>query len=398
MPFFESVPLLPEDSILGLMKAFNADPHPHKVNLGIGAYKTADNHPLLLTCVSKAEALLAKQHLFKEYLPIEGDGHFLELALPILFGKKSPLLASGSIFAAQTIGGASALRIGAEFLAKSVNPVIYLSDPSWPNHRAIFERAGLIVHTYPYYNHHLNALRFDELCAAIKKMPPGSCILLQGYCHNPTGLDLSLEQWKEISSLIKKQNILPFFDIAYQGFKESLEADMGPLRYFVEQGHEMLVAYSFSKNFGLYGERVGILAAVTHDSNHAQCVGSHIKTLIRSNYSNPPIHGAKLISAVLDSPELTLEWVEELQNMRTRIIEMRRALMASLMTKAEHKDFSYMHDQSGMFTYCGLDQHMVNRLRKEKGLYLPISGRINIAALNTQNLEYVAEALASVLI
>lgn len=397
MPFFESISLLPEDSILGLLKAFLADPNPNKVNLGIGAYKTADNHPLLLTCISKAEMLLAKKQLFKEYLPIEGDEHFLRAALPIAFGNHSPLLASGVVFATQTVGGSGALRLGAEFLASAINPVIYLSDPSWANHQQIFEKGGLTVRTYPYYNHRDNTLRFDDLCAAIRKMPSGSTILLQSGCHNPTGLDLSFEQWKEISSLLKKHNILPFFDMAYQGFKTNVESDAQPLRYFIDQGHELLVAYTFSKNFGVYGERIGFLAAVTHDPDDAIRVGSQIKHLIRSNYSNPPIHGSRLIATVLTSPELTLEWTEELKNMQGRIVEMRRALMASLMIKAEHKDFSYMNNQSGFFTFCGLDQHMVNRLKKEKSLYIPINGRINIAALNTQNLEYVAEALASVL-
>lgn len=397
MPFFESISLLPEDSILGLMKSFLADPNPNKVNLGIGAYKTSDDHPLLLTCVSKAEILLAKKQLFKEYLPIEGDESFLRAALPLLFGNQSPHLASGVVFAAQTIGGSGALRIGAEFLASSIHPVIYLSDPSWANHKPIFEKAGLTIHSYPYYDHRNNSLRFDAMCEAIRKMPSGSTILLQGCCHNPTGLDLTLEQWKEVSSLIKRHNILPFFDIAYQGFKTNLEIDATPLRHFLDQGHEMLIAYTFSKNMGLYGERIGFLAAVTNDPDDAVHVGSQIKSLIRSNYSNPPINGARLITTILSSPELTLEWREELKNMQGRVVEMRRALMASLMSKAEHKDFSYMNNQSGLFTFCGLDQDMVNRLIKEKGLYIPSNGRINIAALNTLNLEYVAESIASVL-
>lgn len=397
MPFFESVPQLPEDPIFGLIKAFAADPNPNKVNLGIGSYKTADNQSLLLTCVSKAEIELAKRHLFKEYLPIEGDDTFLKLALTAPLGKQSPALITNTVFAAQAIGGSGALRIGAEFLAHAISPVIYISDPSWPNHTPIFEQAGLTVHSYPYYDYHRNALKFDELCAAIKKMPPSSTMLLQGCCHNPTGVDLSFEQWKEVSALIKKQNVLPFFDMPYQGFGTNLENDAKPIRYFIEQGHEMLLAYSFSKNFGLYGERIGFLAAITKTPDDAKRVGSQIKQLIRSNYSNPPINGARIISTVLNSPELTLEWTQELQNMRDRIVEMRIALSAALMSKAEHIDFSYMRNQAGMFTICGLDQSMVHRLRSEWGLYIPINGRINIAGINTQNLDYVAEAIASVL-
>lgn len=397
MSFFDSISELPEDAILGLAIAFAADPNPKKVNLGIGAYKTADNQSLLLTCVAEAEEHIAKEHRPKDYLPIDGDPLFLKLSLPILFGKNSPHLANGHIAAIQSIGGTGALRIGGEFIAGQINPVIYLSDPTWVNHGQVFEQAGLKVHYYPYYDYSKNSLNFDALCASIKKMPASSVIVLQGCCHNPTGIDPTFEQWKELSSLIKKQRVLPFFDFAYQGFNTDLEGDAKALRYFVEQGHELLVSYSYSKNFGLYGERIGFLAAVTDNPETAKKMTSQFKQLIRSNYSNPATHGARIISTVLSSDKLTLQWTQELQNMRDRIVEMRMALTTSLMVKAEHLDFSFMHNQVGMFSFCGLDQSMVTRLKKEKGLYMPNNGRINVAGISTLNLDYVAEAIASVM-
>lgn len=397
MSFFNSISLLPGDSILSLAAAFKADPNPNKVNLGIGAYKTADNKSLVMTCVSKAEAILQSAHLDKEYLPIEGDSEFLKAAAPILFGTQSPALVNENLFITQTIGGTGALRIGAEFLAANISPVIYVSNMTWPNHQQIFERAGLTVHTYPYYDSVNHRLKFNELCEAVKKMPPASAIMLQGCCHNPTGMDLSFEQWKELSELLKKQRVLPFFDNAYQGFHTDLESDVKAIRYFIEQGHEIMVANSYAKNFGLYGERVGFLAIVTNHAQRTQHIASHFKHIIRASYSSPVLHGARIVSTVLRSPELINEWKEELQNMKDRIVEMRQALIASLMVKAKHKDFSFMHNQHGMFSLCGLDEQAVNRLKKEKSLYIPNSGRINIAGINTLNLEYVSEAIASVI-
>lgn len=397
MPFFNDIPLLPDDPILGLPIAFAADPHPNKINLGIGAYKTAEGHPLVLSSVRKAESLLLQRHLNKEYLPIEGDPEFLRYSLQLLLGGDSPLYQIGHYFAAQSVGGASALRIGSEFLAKFVSKTIFISQPSWSNHKQIFEKSGLNVGSYPYFDPQKQLLDFPGMCEAIRNMPPGSVILLHGCCHNPTGIDPTFDQWKELSNLIKEQQILPFFDIAYQGFGHGLDLDAQAIRHFVNEGHEMLIAYSFSKNFGLYGERVGFLTIVCSSADRVPKIASQIRNLIRGNYSNPPLHGARIVSTILKSHELTLEWKTELNNMCERVKEMRKALIAALFVKGQDRNFAYMHQQIGLFSFTGLNPDQVQRLRKEKAIYMPNNGRINIAGLNTQNVAYVAEALLSVM-
>jgi aspartate/tyrosine/aromatic aminotransferase len=397
MPFFNDLTLLPDDPILSLPIAFAADPRKNKVNLGIGAYRTAEGQPLLLSSVKKAESQILQKQTNKDYLPIEGDGEFIRSSLQLLLGNDSSLLNAGQIFAAQTVGGSGALRIGGEFLAKVVSKTIFLSQPSWPNHKQIFERSGLIVGSYPYFDLKSHRLDFAGLCEAITNMPPASAILFHGCCHNPTGIDPSFEEWKELSKLIKKQQVIPFFDLAYQGFGQGLTQDAQAIRYFANEGHEMLIAYSFAKNFGLYGERVGFLAVTTTQKETVPKIASQLKTLIRGNYSTPPLHGAKIVSTILKSPELRLEWEAELKNMCDRINEMRAALIAALLVKGHSRDFSYMHNQKGLFSFSGLDPDQVHRLRQEKGIFMPSNGRVNIAGLNTQNLEYVAESLLSVM-
>lgn len=395
MPFFNDLTLLPPDAILGLPSLFAADPRPCKVNLGIGAYKTAEGASLVLNCVRKAEVQLLQKNLSKDYLPIEGDEAFLSCSLQLLFGSDLSQLNPKNIFAAQTIGGSGALRIAGEFLANNVNRTLFQSQPSWPNHKQIFERAGLNVDNYPYYDISQNKIDFDAMMKAVQNMSQGNIILLHACCHNPTGLDLSLEQWQELSKIIKKRQLIPLFDLAYQGFGQSLDADAQAVRLFAKEGHEMLVCYSFSKNFGLYGERLGFLAAITTNADAAQKVASQIKANIRGNYSTPPLQGARIIKTILKSEELTHEWHIELQNMRERIQEMRSAFIAALLVKGVNKDLSFMHQQSGLFSLLGLSVEQVQRLRQEKGIYMPSNGRINIAGLNTQNIEYVAEAIQS---
>ncbi len=396
MRFFNDVPQLPNDPILGLPIAFAADPRPNKINLGIGTYRTAEGIPLVLSSVRKAENQLLQKHLNKEYLPIEGDAEFLRYALQLLVGTDSSVWQSGQFFSAQTVGGTSALRIGGEFLAKLISKTIFLSQPSWYNHKQIFERAGLNVGSYPYFDPRTCLLDYSGMCEAIKNMPPKSVILLHGCCHNPTGIDPSFEQWKELSNLIKTRELIPFFDIAYQGFGQDLEQDAKAIRYFVNEGHELLIAYSFSKNFGLYGERVGFLTILCHQTELVPKIGSQIKLLIRSNYSNPPLHGARIISTILKSHELTLEWKRELSNMQERVKEMRKALVAALHVKGRNHNFSYIHHQTGLFSFSALTPEQVQYLRKERAIYMH-NGRINIAGLNTTNLPVVAEALLSVM-
>lgn len=397
MPFFNNISLLPPDPILNLSIDFSLDQNPHKINLSAGTYKTADGHSLVLTSVRKAEIDLLQKHLNKDYQPIEGNSVFLKNSLELLFGSDHALFTNKNFFAVQTVGGTSALRLGGEFLNKLTCQKIFISQPSWPNHKQVFEKSGLKIDSYPYFDFNAYKLNFSGMCQAIRQMPTGSVILLHGCCHNPSGVDPTFEQWKELSQLIKKNELIPFFDIAYQGFGKDLELDAQPIRYFASEGHEMLIAYSFSKNFGLYGERVGFLTVVASQQKQIPSITSQLKLLIRANYSNPPLQGARIVSTILSSPELTEEWKIELKNMRDRVVEMRKSFIASLLVKGEDKNLNYLHQQIGLFSFCGLNYSQVNRLRKEFAIYIPSDGRINIAGLNTQNIEYVVNAISSVM-
>lgn len=388
--------LLPEDPILSLPKAFQIDPRSFKVNLGIGVYLTSEGHSLVLNCIRKAESLLAQKHLLKDYAPIEGDPEYIRVAPQVLFGVDSPILNPETLFVAQTIGGSSALRLGGEFIASNLSKSILMSQPSWINHKLIFEKSGLNVGSYPYLNEDLTGIDFNAMKLAIKNTPPGTVLLLQASCHNPTGFDPSFEEWKELSDLMKKQQLIPFFDCAYQGLGDGIIEDVRAVRYFAEQGHDMLVAYSFSKNIGLYGERLGYLAIISQQKQLMPAIASQVKVSIRGNYSNPPIHSPRLLTTVLKSPELYIEWETELKNMRDRILEMRNAFIAALMIEGHNGNFYAMHKQKGLFSLCGLSPEQVLRLREEKAIYLPSNGRINIAGLNTNNMEYVAQAIVNV--
>lgn len=396
MSFFDSVTLLPDDPILHLPIAFNADSRPNKVNLGIGSYKDADGKSFVLSCVKKEEASLISKEISKEYLPIEGSASFIKASSELMFSKEILNDHQGGFFGAQSLGGTGALRLGGEFLVQETSKSIFVSSPSWPNHKVIFTRAGMKVHHYRYYDEHLHRIDFHGMCHDIKNMPPGSTILFHASCHNPTGLDLSMDEWKEISQLVKKQKVIPFFDFAYQGFKENVDDDACAIRYFASQGHEMLVANSFSKNFGLYGERVGSLCILTRHTEATQRVGSQIKQIIRGNYSNPPRHGVQIVANILQSETLKKEWLQELASMRDRIKSMRKALGAGLEAKVKDKDWSYINHQSGFFSFCGLNTEQTQQLLQKYAIYMPSDGRINIAGLNEHNLDYVVNALAEV--
>lgn len=396
MPFFDSITLLPEDSILGIQIAYGADPRVNKVNLGIGSYKDSEGKPLVFNAVRKAEQILLSQNLNKEYSPIQGDPEFLYEAAKLIFGENCASLTNGKIFCAQAIGGTGALRLGGEFLAQT-SKTLYISDHNWPNHQTIFSRGGMKCLFYPYYDAKIHKINFDGMCQAITKMVPGSVILLHACCHNPTGLDPSFEQWKQLSQLLQKHEVIPFFDFAYQGLAENLEGDARPVRYFLEQGHEMIISSSYSKNFGLYGERLGMISIVTPHKEIAQRVGSHVKQIIRGNYSTPPIHPQRIVKTILQSPELKAEWIEELNNMRGRINAMREALVAGLFAKGSDKDWSFLSPQRGIFSYCGLTPDQVQKLIKDYGIYMPLNGRINVAGLNWHNLDYVIEAIIAVI-
>ncbi len=396
MSFFDRIVMEPPDPILGLTSRFCEDSRSTKVNLGVGAYKTSELKPMVLSCVKKAEEELFNSCGNKEYLPISGNEKYLSLLEEVVFGSSSTAITEERICAAQMLGGTGALRVGADFLKEEVGDTIFLSDPSWANHKPLFLRAGLKVKQYNYYDYKTHSFCFEKMCESIKEMPRGSIILLQACCHNPTGIDPTFEQWKEISSVIKTQGVVPFFDMAYQGFGDGLEEDAAAIRCFVEDGHECLIAYSASKNFGLYGERVGALFVVNRDKLIAETALSKIKVLIRTNFSNPPLHGASIVRTVLSSTALTKKWHIELQEMRERVVEMRKALAAGLMAKSEKKDFSFMKQQKGMFSFSGLDRDEVDCLMTEFGIYMLRSGRINVAGLSQNNIDYVVDAILSV--
>lgn len=391
MSFFDNLKSLPEDPILSLPISFSQDLHPIKVNLGIGAYRNEEGNPFVLDTVKTAEKIIIAANFNKEYLPIEGSAEFHQNCLNLIFEPPHNLL-----FCAQTIGGTSALRIGAEFLCSNLSPNIFISDPSWPNHKLIFSRVGMNVNSYPYYHEDSHEFNWEETYQAIKTMPPRSIIVLQSSCHNPTGISPTPAQWQELSHLIKKQKVFPFFDVAYQGFGKSLSQDVEPIKQFQNDGHEFLIAHSFSKNLGLYGERCGFLCAVAHNEQTKQKISTHIKQIIRAEFSNPPLHPAHIVNTILGSAQLKQQWLQELNSMKLRIDRMRQEFVARLQSKIP-LDYSFMLKQEGLFSFFGLKAHEIMRLRQDYGIYLLENGRINIAGLNDKNMDYVVDAISTVL-
>lgn len=389
--FFDSVELTAEDPILGLPILFAKDARQDKVNLGIGSYKNAQGQSELLASVQQAALLIAEEKQPKDYLPIPGDPQFNELMIEIVLGKKVP---KEKIVAFQAIGGTQALRLGAEFLSKHLTSLIFVSNPTWANHHLIFGSAGMTVEEYPYYNQALHRIEFDKTLAKVRTMPPGSVMLVQSACHNPSGTSFSEHEWKELANALQEGAILPFFDNAYQGFGISLEADRKPMEIFLEMGLEMLVATSCSKNFGLYGERVGQLLFVAHHEEALKKVSSQIKKIVRSFCSTPPIHGSRVVAKILSTPHLHTLWKEELTAMRERIQNMRKTL-SKLLTQKSGTNFDYIAKQEGFFSLVNLSEDQVYRLRTEQGFYIPVDGRINIAGLTTINLDRTISALLS---
>ena len=392
MNFFDTVEMAPPDPILGLNAAFKADPRSNKVNLSIGAYKTDDLQPLVLAAVKKAEQQILKEGMDKEYLSQDGDPEYVKHSIRLVFNTEQ-----ANIFGAQAPGGTAGVRLAGEFLAQIGNQVIYIPDPTWANHNQVFARAGLEVTSYPYYDAERREFTKSRMVEAIKSIPSGSPILLHACCHNPTGLDPTPADWKELSTAIKAQGLLPVFDFAYQGFGRGIDEDAVAVRHFLADGHQMLVANSYSKNFGLYGERIGGFYVVTADVKTAERVKSQVMRIIRANYSNPPLHGSRIIAAVLASDPLRQEWETELAVMRERISGMRQALAEGLNAGGSSVDFSFMYKQNGMFSYSGLSKDAVDRLREEFAIYMPTNGRLNVAGLSPKNLDYVVEAILAVL-
>ncbi|MGD9520394.1 aromatic amino acid transaminase [Tepidiphilus succinatimandens] len=395
---FAAVELAPRDPILGLNEAFAADPRPQKVNLGVGVYYDEEGRIPLLASVKTAEEARVRQAKPRGYQPIEGPAAYTGAVQRLLFGADSPLLAEGRVVTAQGLGGTGALRIGGDLLRRIVpEATVYISDPSWENHRGIFEAAGFPVRTYRYYDPATGGVDFAGMKAALAAMAPRSIVVLHACCHNPTGADLTEAQWQEVAQTCVAGELVPFLDMAYQGFAEGIDADATAVRHFLAAGIPFFVSSSFSKNFSLYGERVGALSLVTGSRDEAERVLSQLKRVIRTNYSNPPTHGAALVADVLASGELRAQWEEELGGMRRRIRAMREGLRQRLEAAVPGKDFSFVTEQRGMFSYTGLTPEQVERLKSEYGIYAVRSGRICIAALNARNLDYVAEAIAAVL-
>jgi len=398
MSLFSAVELAPRDPILGLNEAYNADARTTKVNLGVGVYTNEDGKIPLLRAVREAEQARVEAGLPRGYLPIEGLGAYDSAVQKLLLGDASPLIAAGRVVTAQALGGTGALKIGADFL-KRVNPAakVAISDPSWENHRALFESAGFEVVAYPYYDAATNGVNFDAMLAALNGYAAGTILVLHACCHNPTGVDLTIGQWKQIIEVVKARNLVPFLDIAYQGFGDGIAEDGEVVRLFAASDLNVFVSSSFSKSFSLYGERVGALSIITGSKEESARVLSQLKRVIRTNYSNPPTHGGSVVAAVLNSPELRALWENELGDMRNRIRAMRTGLVERLAAAGVDRDFSFINLQRGMFSYSGLTAAQVDRLREEFGIYAVSTGRICVAALNSRNLDVVANAIAQVI-
>ena len=395
---FSAVEMAPRDPILGLTEAFNADARTTKVNLGVGVYFDDNGKIPLLNAVKVAEKARLEAMPSRGYQPIDGLAAYNQAVQVMLFGKDSPLLAEGKVVTTQALGGTGALRVGADYLKRLLpGATVYISDPSWENHRAIFENAGFTVDSYPYYDAATRGVDFAAMKSCLNKLPSGSIIVLHACCHNPTGADLNEAQWREIIEVIQARGLVPFIDMAYQGFADGISEDALALNLFVASGLQFFVSTSYSKSFSLYGERVGALSVVTASKDESARVLSQIKRLIRSNYSNPPIHGGAIVAAVLASPELRQMWEAELVVMRERIKTMRSSLADKLKAKGVAQDFSFVIKQRGMFSYTGLSAEQVARMQSEFGVYAVNTGRVCIAALNTKNIDYVTEAIAAVL-
>jgi aromatic-amino-acid transaminase len=398
MSLFAAVEMAPRDPILGLNEQFNADPNPAKVNLGVGVYTDENGKLPLLACVKAAEAQLVEAARARGYLPIDGIAAYDKAVQGLVFGEGSALVAAGRVATVQALGGTGGLKVGADFL-KKVNPgaKVLISDPSWENHRALFTNAGFTVETYPYYDAAKQGVNFDGMLGALNAAPAGTIVVLHACCHNPTGYDISDAQWDSVIEAVKARKLVAFLDMAYQGFGDGIAEDGAVIGRFVQSGIDFFVSTSFSKSFSLYGERVGALSVVCESKEEASRVLSQLKIVIRTNYSNPPTHGAQVVATVLTTPALRQQWEAELAGMRNRIKAMRGALVERLKAAGVKQDLSFITTQRGMFSYSGLTKPQMERLRSEFGVYGVDSGRICVAALNEKNIGYVAESIAKVI-
>jgi aspartate/tyrosine/aromatic aminotransferase len=395
---FDRVEMAPPDPILGLEEAFKRDPNPAKINLAAGVYKDAEGTTPILHVVKRAEEQILLDETSKSYLGIVGAPEYAAAVQELIFGADHSLVNSGRAVTAHAPGGTGALRVAAEFIKKA-NPTatVWLSQPTWPNHPNVMRAAGLTVETYPYFDVLGNRLALDAMLATLAQLPEGDVVVLHGSCHNPTGADPTPAQWAAIADVIASRKLLPLVDFAYQGFAVGISEDALGIHTLSERVDEMLIASSYSKNFSLYNERVGALTLVAASAAAANAALSQIKSLIRANYSNPPAHGAKIVTAILRSPELRADWGVEVAGMRGRIHKMRRRFVEQLAALGVARDFSFIEHQYGMFSFTGLTKQQVHTLRDRHAIYIVDSGRINVAGLTETNLPILCAAIASVL-
>ncbi|MEZ5630725.1 MAG: amino acid aminotransferase [Burkholderiaceae bacterium] len=397
MSLFSSVEMAPRDPILGLNEQYAADQNPQKVNLGVGVYFDDNGKLPLLACVRQAEASMGANPSPRGYLPIDGNAAYDAAVKALVFGDGCELVKAGRVATVQALGGTGGLKLGADFLKKlSPGAKVLISDPSWENHRALFTQAGFDVGTYRYYDSATRNLNFEGMLADLKAATPGTVVVLHACCHNPTGYDISAAQWDQVIEAVKAGKLTPFLDMAYQGFGHGIAEDGAVVGKFVAAGLDVFVATSFSKSFSLYGERVGALSVVCATKEEAAKVLSQLKIMVRTNYSNPPIHGAAIVAQVLGTPELRALWEKELGEMRTRIKAMRSKLVEGLKAAGVKQDMSFITEQIGMFSYSGLSKEQMQRLRSEFGVYGTDTGRMCVAALNSKNVDYVCQAIAKV--
>ncbi|MEY3935998.1 MAG: hypothetical protein RLZZ202_200 [Pseudomonadota bacterium] len=398
MNLFSSVQLAPKDPIFGLTEAYTADQRPGKVNLGVGVYYTDEGKVPLLRAVLEAEKEVVAKEAPRAYIPIEGPNPYNSAVQNLLFGKDSALIQAGRVVTAECLGGTGALRVGGDFVKRlEPNSQAAISSPSWENHRGIFEAAGYTVLDYTYFDPKTRGVDFDGMVKSLESFPAKTLVILHACCHNPTGADLTKDQWKTIISICQQKQLIPFLDIAYQGFADGIEEDGAAVRMFADSGMSFFVSSSFSKSFSLYGERVGALSIVTQSKEESARVLSQLKRVIRTNYSNPPTHGAAIVATVLNSPKLRQMWEDELAQMRDRIKSMRHGLKEKLAAAGISHDFSFIEAQRGMFSYSGLTADQVAKLQEQDAIYALSTGRICVAALNSKNIDRVAQAIARVL-
>ena len=396
--FFDKIEAAPADPILGLTEEFRNDTKPNKINLGVGVYKNDAGETPVLKTVKKAEKIILDTEKTKSYLSIPGTPEYGRLVQGLVFGEGDEIVVSKRACTAQAPGGTGALRVGADFLIQQkIANKIWISNPTWVNHFKVFGAAGFETAQYNYYNPTTHGLDFEGMKQSLRQAKAGDVVLLHGCCHNPTGIDPKPEQWEELAKLTAELNLLPFFDFAYQGFGNGVNEDAVGIRTFAKYHKEFLVASSFSKNFGLYNERIGAITVVNADAEQCAKSFSPLKIAIRANYSNPPAHGAKIVETILSNPELRAEWENEVKEMRERIKTMRNLLVTKLKELGVNQDFSFINEQNGMFSFSGLNKEQVNKLKTQFGVYIVGSGRISVAGITTHNIDALCTAIAGVL-